>query len=232
MKKIIELKNISKAFDGEMVLDNISLDIYDNEFITLLGPSGCGKTTTLRMIGGFTQPDTGDVIFMGDRINDVPPHKRNVNTVFQRYALLPHLNVFENIAFPLREKKVPKKEINEKVNEMLRLVMLTGFANRRVTSLSGGQQQRVAIARALINRPQIVFADEPTGNLDRANADEVLNLLLETRKQTGSALVMVTHDLAIAARADRVLKMEAGRLRPWSRSRDGVLPGYAGGDEE
>ena len=109
MKKIIELKNISKAFDGEMVLDNISLDIYDNEFITLLGPSGCGKTTTLRMIGGFTQPDTGDVIFMGDRINDVPPHKRNVNTVFQRYALFPHLNVFENIAFPLREKKVPKK---------------------------------------------------------------------------------------------------------------------------
>ena len=144
MEKIIELKNISKSFDGEVVLDNISLDIHDNEFITLLGPSGCGKTTTLRIIGGFVYPDQGDVLFMGDRINDVPPHKRNVNTVFQKYALFPHLNVFENVAFPLREKKVPKKEIKEKVDKMLSMVMLSGFAHRRVTSLSGGQQQRVA----------------------------------------------------------------------------------------
>ena len=136
MDKIIELKNISKAFDGETVLDNISLDIHDNEFITLLGPSGCGKTTTLRIIGGFVYPDQGDVIFMGERINDAPPHKRNVNTVFQKYALFPHLNVFENVAFPLRERKLPKKEIKEKVNKMLDMVMLSGFAHRRVTSLS------------------------------------------------------------------------------------------------
>ncbi|MBE6561293.1 MAG: ATP-binding cassette domain-containing protein, partial [Ruminococcaceae bacterium] len=150
MEKIIELKNISKAFDGEVVLDNMSLDIHDNEFITLLGPSGCGKTTTLRIIGGFEHPDEGDVFFMGERINDVPPHKRHVNTVFQRYALFPHLNVFDNVAFGLKERKVPKDEIKEKVEKMLKMVMLSGFADRRVTSLSGGQQQRVAIARALV----------------------------------------------------------------------------------
>ena len=123
MKKIIELKNITKAFDGETILDNISLDIHDNEFMTLLGPSGCGKTTTLRIIGGFEHPDQGDVMFMGEKINDLPPHKRNVNTVFQRYALFPHLSVFENVAFPLRERKVPKAQIKEKVNEMLKMVM-------------------------------------------------------------------------------------------------------------
>ena len=143
MKKIIELKNISKSFDGETDLDNISLDIHDNEFITLLGPSGCGKTTTLRIIGGFEYPDSGDVIFMGDKINDVPPHKRHVNTVFQKYALFPHLNVFENVAFPLRERKVPKRKSRKKVDKMLSMVLLSGFARRKVTSLSGGQQQRV-----------------------------------------------------------------------------------------
>ena len=143
MKKIIELKNITKAFDGEPVLQNVNLDIYDNEFITLLGPSGCGKTTMLRLIGGFETPDEGDVLFLGKKINDVPPYKRNVNTVFQKYALFPHLNVFENVAFPLREKKVPKGEIEAKVHEMLSLVALSGFENRAVTRLSGGQQQRV-----------------------------------------------------------------------------------------
>ncbi|MBQ5341132.1 MAG: ATP-binding cassette domain-containing protein, partial [Oscillospiraceae bacterium] len=166
MKKIIELKNISKSFDGEKVLDNISLDIYDNEFLTLLGPSGCGKTTTLRIIGGFEQPDEGDVLFMGERINDVPAHKRNVNTVFQRYALFPHLDVYENVAFALRERKVPKDEIDRQVTEMLSLVMLSNFAHRKVTSLSGGQQQRVAIARALIARPKVLLLDEPLGALD------------------------------------------------------------------
>ncbi|EJW98487.1 spermidine/putrescine import ATP-binding protein PotA, partial [gut metagenome] len=166
MDKLIELKHISKAFDGETILDDISLDIHSNEFITLLGPSGCGKTTTLRIIGGFEQPDEGDVVFMGKRINDEPPHKRNVNTVFQKYALFPHLNVFENVAFPLREKKVPKAEIRRRVEEMLSLVMLSSFANRRVTSLSGGQQQRVAIARALISHPKILLLDEPLGALD------------------------------------------------------------------
>ncbi len=166
MEKIIELKNISKAFDGETVLDNMSLNIHDNEFITLLGPSGCGKTTTLRIIGGFESPDEGDVFFMGERINDVPPHKRHVNTVFQKYALFPHLNVFDNVAFGLKEQKMPKKEIKEKVDKMLQMVMLSGFAERRVTSLSGGQQQRVAIARALVNEPKILLLDEPLGALD------------------------------------------------------------------
>ena len=160
MNKIIELKNISKSYDGVKVLNDINLDIYDNEFLTLLGPSGCGKTTTLRLIGGFEQPDEGDVIFMGERINDVPAHTRNVNTVFQKYALFPHLNVFENVAFALRERKVPKDEIEEKVHEMLSLVMLSNFSKRDVTSLSGGQQQRVAIARALIAQPKVLLLDE------------------------------------------------------------------------
>ncbi|MBR4866963.1 MAG: ABC transporter ATP-binding protein [Clostridia bacterium] len=214
MKKIIELKNISKAFDGEMVLDNISLDIYDNEFITLLGPSGCGKTTTLRMIGGFTQPDSGDVIFMGERINDVPPHKRNVNTVFQRYALFPHLNVFENIAFPLREKKVPKKEINEKVNEMLKLVMLTGFADRRVTSLSGGQQQRVAIARALVSHPQVLLLDEPLGALDLKLRKDMQQELKKIQKSTGITFVFVTHDQEEAlSMSDTIVVMSEGKIQ-------------------
>ena len=150
MKKVIELRNVSKQFDGETVLDSINLDIYDNEFLTLLGPSGCGKTTTLRMIGGFETPDQGDILFLGERINDIPPHKRNINTVFQRYALFPHLNVFENVAFPLREQKLPRNEIEQKVNEMLALVKLTGFERRNVTRLSGGQQQRVAIARTFV----------------------------------------------------------------------------------
>ena len=166
MKKIIELKNITKSFDGEPVLQNVNLDIYDNEFITLLGPSGCGKTTMLRLIGGFETPDEGDVIFLGKRINDVPPYQRNVNTVFQKYALFPHLNVFENVAFPLREKKVPKAEIEAKVTEMLSLVALKGFEHRSVTRLSGGQQQRVAIARALVAHPQVLLLDEPLGALD------------------------------------------------------------------
>ncbi|MBR3294010.1 MAG: ATP-binding cassette domain-containing protein, partial [Oscillospiraceae bacterium] len=153
MEKIVELKNVTKSFDGEMVLDHINLDIYDNEFLTLLGPSGCGKTTTLRIIGGFESADEGEVIFMGENIAAVPPYKRNVNTVFQRYALFPHLNVFENVAFSLREKRVPKAEIEQRVNEMLKLVALHGFEKRSVTSLSGGQQQRVAIARALVSKP-------------------------------------------------------------------------------
>ena len=166
MKKVIELRNVSKQFDGETVLDSINLDIYDNEFLTLLGPSGCGKTTTLRMIGGFETPDQGDILFLGERINDIPPHKRSINTVFQRYALFPHLNVFENVAFPLREQKLPRDEIEQKVNEMLALVKLTGFERRNVTRLSGGQQQRVAIARALVSRPRVLLLDEPLGALD------------------------------------------------------------------
>ncbi|MDD5883647.1 MAG: ABC transporter ATP-binding protein [Firmicutes bacterium] len=214
MDKIIELKNISKAFDGETVLDNISLDIHDNEFITLLGPSGCGKTTTLRIIGGFVYPDQGDVIFMGERINDVPPHKRNVNTVFQKYALFPHLNVFENIAFPLRERKLPKKEIKEKVNKMLDMVMLSGFAHRRVTSLSGGQQQRVAIARALVNEPKVLLLDEPLGALDLKLRKDMQQELKKIQKSTGITFIFVTHDQEEAlSMSDTIVVMSEGKIQ-------------------
>ncbi|MBR0355697.1 MAG: ATP-binding cassette domain-containing protein, partial [Oscillospiraceae bacterium] len=194
MKKIVELKNVTKSFDGEVVLDHINLDIYDNEFLTLLGPSGCGKTTTLRIIGGFESADEGDVIFMGERINELPPHKRNVNTVFQRYALFPHLNVFENVAFSLREKRVPKEEINERVTEMLKLVALTGFEKRSVSSLSGGQQQRVAIARALVNRPKVLLLDEPLAALDLKLRKDMQQELKNIQKATGITFIFVTHD--------------------------------------
>ena len=214
MKKIIELKNITKSFDGEVVLDNISLDIYDNEFITLLGPSGCGKTTTLRIIGGFETPDSGDVIFMGEDIKDVPPYKRNVNTVFQRYALFPHLNVFENVAFSLREKKVPKDEIKRKVTEMLTLVALKGFEKRSVTSLSGGQQQRVAIARALVNQPKVLLLDEPLAALDLKLRKDMQVELKNIQKATGITFVFVTHDQEEAlSMSDTVVVMSEGRIQ-------------------
>ena len=214
MDNIIELRQISKSFDGETVLDQISLNIHDNEFVTLLGPSGCGKTTTLRIIGGFETPDSGDVIFMGDRINELPPYKRQVNTVFQKYALFPHLNVFENVAFPLREKKVPKTEIKAKVQEMLDLVMLSGFANRRVTSLSGGQQQRVAIARALINRPKVLLLDEPLGALDLKLRKDMQVELKKIQKSTGITFVFVTHDQEEAlSMSDTIVVMSEGKIQ-------------------
>ena len=214
MGKIIELKNISKSFDGETVLDHIDLEIDDNEFLTLLGPSGCGKTTTLRLIGGFEQPDEGEILFMGQRINDVPPHKRNVNTVFQKYALFPHLNVFENVAFPLRERKAPRAEIEEKVGEMLSMVMISGFANRRVTSLSGGQQQRVAIARALIGRPKVLLLDEPLGALDLKLRKDMQQELKKIQKATGITFVFVTHDQEEAlTMSDTIVVMSEGRIQ-------------------
>ena len=214
-RKLIQLKNITKSWeDGQVVLDDISLDIYDNEFITLLGPSGCGKTTTLRLIGGFEQPNEGDIIFMGKRINDVPPHKRNVNTVFQKYALFPHLSVFENVAFPLRERKLPKAEIEEKVSEMLRLVMLTGFENRSVTRLSGGQQQRVAIARALVNHPKVLLLDEPLGALDLKLRKDMQQELKKIQKATGITFVFVTHDQEEAlSMSDTIVVMSEGRIQ-------------------
>ena len=214
MKKIIELKNITKAFDGEVVLDHIDLDIYDNEFITLLGPSGCGKTTTLRIIGGFETADEGDVIFMGENINELPPHKRNVNTVFQRYALFPHLNVFENVAFSLREKKMPKDEIKRRVTEMLALVALKGFEKRSVTSLSGGQQQRVAIARALVNQPKVLLLDEPLAALDLKLRKDMQVELKNIQKATGITFVFVTHDQEEAlSMSDTVVVMSEGRIQ-------------------
>ena len=214
MKKIIELKNVTKSFDGMVVLDNINLDIYDNEFLTLLGPSGCGKTTTLRLIAGFESADEGDIIFLGEDIKDVPPHKRNVNTVFQRYALFPHLNVFENVAFPLRERRVPKAEIEEKVNEMLKLVALSGFEKRSVTSLSGGQQQRVAIARALVNSPKVLLLDEPLAALDLKLRKDMQQELKKIQKATGITFVFVTHDQEEAlSMSDTVVVMSEGRIQ-------------------
>ena len=214
MKKIIELKNITKSFDGEQpVLKNINLDIYDNEFLTLLGPSGCGKTTLLRLIGGFEAPDEGDVIFLGERINNMPPHKRNVNTVFQKYALFPHLNVFENVAFPLREKKLPKDEIETRVREMLSLVALNGFEKRSVTRLSGGQQQRVAIARALVAHPRVLLLDEPLGALDLELRKDMQVELKKIQKQTGITFIFVTHDQEEAlSMSDTVVVMSEGKI--------------------
>ena len=214
MSKIVELKNVSKSFDGELVLDHINLDIYDNEFLTLLGPSGCGKTTTLRLIGGFEQPDEGDILFLGQRINDMPPHKRNVNTVFQKYALFPHLNVFENVAFPLRERRVPRAEADERVDEMLRLVMLSGFGHRSVSSLSGGQQQRVAIARALIARPKVLLLDEPLGALDLKLRKDMQQELKKIQKATGITFIFVTHDQEEAlTMSDTVVVMSEGKIQ-------------------
>ena len=165
-ENIVELKNISVAFDEQVILDNLSLDIKDKEFITFLGPSGCGKTTTLRLIAGFLEPDSGDVLFEGNKINGVPAYKRQVNTIFQRYALFPHLNVYENVAFGLRIKKWPEAEIKQKVEEMLKLVNLSGLERRHIDTLSGGQQQRVAIARAIANHPKVLLLDEPLAALD------------------------------------------------------------------
>ena len=213
MKKVIELRGVTKQFDGETVLDSIDLDIYDNEFLTLLGPSGCGKTTTLRMIGGFETPDQGDILFLSERINDIPPHKRNINTVFQRYALFPHLNVFENVAFPLREQKLPRDEIEQKVNEMLALVKLTGFERRNVTRLSGGQQQRVAIARALMRKPALLLADEPVASLDPVTGRQILALLQDISRTEGVAILMNSHNLDQSrAVSSRLLGLHAGRI--------------------
>ena len=164
--ELIELKGIVKRFDDETILKSLDLSIKDGEFVTLLGPSGCGKTTTLRIIAGFETPDEGEVLFAGKNINKVPPNKRNINTVFQRYALFPHLNVKDNIAFGLKLRKTPQSEIDRKVEEMLELVNLKGFGSRSTASLSGGQQQRVAIARAIVNEPKVLLLDEPLGALD------------------------------------------------------------------
>ena len=212
--KLVELKNISKSFDGETVLSDVSLYIRDKEFITLLGPSGCGKTTTLRIIGGFETPDTGDVYFDGARINDVPPHKRHVNTVFQKYALFPHLNVYDNIAFGLRIAKVKEEEIRERVSEMLALVNLRGFEKRNVTLLSGGQQQRVAIARALINKPKVLLLDEPLGALDLKLRKDMQVELKNIQSKTGITFIYVTHDQEEAlSMSDIVVVMADGKIQ-------------------
>ena len=215
VSRIIELKNIRKSFDGETVLDGINLDIHDKEFVTFLGPSGCGKTTTLRIIAGFETPDSGEVYFGGKKINDVPPYKRHVNTVFQKYALFPHLNVYENIAFGLRlQKNIKEEEISRQVKEMLRLVNLSGFERRNVNSLSGGQQQRVAIARALINKPKVLLLDEPLGALDLKLRKDMQNELKNIQMQTGITFIYVTHDQEEAlSMSDVIVVMNEGVIQ-------------------
>ena len=211
---IIDLKNISVSFDGEQILKNINLYIRDGEFITFLGPSGCGKTTTLRIIAGFLEPDGGDVIFDGKRINGVPPHKREVNTIFQRYALFPHLNVAENIAFGLKLKKMPKDKIDKKVEEMLSLVNLKGFGNRNINSLSGGQQQRVAIARALAVDPKVLLLDEPLGALDLKLRKDMQNELKKIQQSLGITFIYVTHDQEEAlSMSDTIVVMDSGKIQ-------------------
>ena len=213
-KELIRLRDLCMAFDDELVLDHINLYINDSEFLTLLGPSGCGKTTTLRIIGGFTTPTSGDVTFDGERINDVPPHKRQINTVFQKYALFPHLDVFENIAFGLRIAKVPEDEIRQRVGEMLEVVSLKGFDRRRVDQLSGGQQQRVAIARALVNRPKVLLLDEPLGALDLRLRKDMQNELKRIQQQMGITFIYVTHDQEEAlTMSDTVVVMDKGRIQ-------------------
>ena len=213
-KELIRLRDLCMAFDDELVLDHINLYINDSEFLTLLGPSGCGKTTTLRIIGGFTTPTSGDVTFDGVRINDVPPHKRQINTVFQKYALFPHLDVFENIAFGLRIAKVSAEEIEERVTEMLGVVSLKGFEHRKITQLSGGQQQRVAIARALVNRPKVLLLDEPLGALDLRLRKDMQNELKRIQQQMGITFIYVTHDQEEAlTMSDTVVVMDKGRIQ-------------------
>lgn len=210
----IDLKKISKEYDGIKVLDDINLYIRKNEFLTLLGPSGCGKTTTLRIIGGFEQPTEGKVIFEGKDITTAPPYERQINTVFQKYALFPHMNVFDNIAFGLKIKKMEKDAIRTRVKEMLRLVNLKGFENRSIDSLSGGQQQRVAIARALVNEPKVLLLDEPLGALDLKLRKDMQTELKNMQKRLGITFVYVTHDQEEAlTMSDTIVVMDKGIIQ-------------------
>ena len=220
-QELIRLTNLVMEFDGETVLDGINLYINDQEFLTLLGPSGCGKTTTLRIIGGFLTPTSGDVLFDGRRINDVPAYKRKINTVFQRYALFPHLDVYDNIAFGLRIAKLPEKEIDDRVTDMLEIVSLKGFENRKVTSLSGGQQQRVAIARALVNRPKVLLLDEPLGALDLRLRKDMQNELKRIQQAMGITFIYVTHDQEEAlTMSDTIVVMNKGKIQQIGRPVD------------
>ncbi len=211
---IIRLQDISKKFEDDVILDSINLSIKDKEFMTFLGPSGCGKTTTLRIIAGFLEADSGQVIFEGKDINSLPPHKRQVNTIFQRYALFPHLNVYDNIAFGLRIKKMKEKDIAKKVGEMLELVNLKGFQKRDISSLSGGQQQRVAIARALAVEPRVLLLDEPLGALDLKLRKDMQVELKNIQKRMGITFIYVTHDQQEAlSMSDTVVVMNDGRIQ-------------------
>ncbi len=220
-KELIRLRDLTMEFDGERILDAINLYINDHEFLTLLGPSGCGKSTTLRIIGGFLKPTDGTVIFDGKVINDVPPYQRQINTVFQRYALFPHLDVYDNIAFGLQVAKLPKAEIHERVHEMLGIVGLRGYENRRVDNLSGGQQQRVAIARALVNRPKVLLLDEPLAALDLRLRKDMQNELKRIQQAMGITFIYVTHDQEEAlSMSDTVVVMDKGRIQQIGKPED------------
>ncbi len=215
-KALIELVNVNKIFedDGKQVLSNINLQIMEKEFVTLLGPSGCGKTTTLRLIGGFTNHTSGDVLFDGQEISKVPAYKRQINTVFQKYALFPHLDVYENIAFGLKIKKMDEATIKQKVKKMLKLVNLSGFENRAIQSLSGGQQQRIAIARALINEPKVLLLDEPLGALDLKLRKDMQYELKTMQQELGITFIYVTHDQEEAlTMSDRIVVMNEGKIQ-------------------
>ncbi|MCQ2478250.1 MAG: ABC transporter ATP-binding protein [Clostridia bacterium] len=213
-KNILELENVHVSFDGEKVLEGLDLSIEDKEFITLLGPSGCGKTTTLRIIAGFLEPDEGTIVFEDKIMIGVPAYKRQVNTIFQRYALFPHLNVFENVAFGLRVKKLPEKEIKEQVSNMLRLVNLEGFEKRRIDTLSGGQQQRVAIARAMAVKPKVLLLDEPLAALDLKLRKDMQKELKNIQRELGITFIFVTHDQEEAlTMSDRVVVMDKGKIQ-------------------
>ena len=214
MEKIIDLKDITVKYGDNVILDKLNLSINKKEFITLLGPSGCGKTTTLRSLAGFVEPNGGDIVFEGKVINDIPPHKRKVNTIFQRYALFSHMNVFENVAFGPEIQKMSKSEIRKTVAEMLELVNLKGFEKRQISSLSGGQQQRVAIARALANRPHVLLLDEPLGALDLKLRKDMQKELKAIQKRLGITFIYVTHDQEEAlSMSDRVVVMDKGKIQ-------------------
>ena len=213
-ENIIELKNINKQYDDNVVLNNLSLSIKKNEFVTLLGPSGCGKTTTLKIIAGFENADSGSVLFNNENISMVPPFKRQLNTVFQKYALFPHMNVYDNIAFGLVIKKLPKSEINTKVKDVLNMVSLSGFEKRSIDSLSGGQQQRVAIARALVNEPEVLLLDEPLGALDLKLRKEMQLELKNIQQRLGITFIFVTHDQEEAlTMSDTIVVMNKGIIQ-------------------
>ncbi len=218
---VIELSDVFVSFDNEKVLDGLNLRIMDKEFITLLGPSGCGKTTTLRLIAGFLEPDSGEIKFEGKDLEGVPAYKRQVNTIFQRYALFPHLNVYENVAFGLRIKKMPEKEIKKQVTELLKLVNLEGFEKRKISTLSGGQQQRIAIARAIANRPKVLLLDEPLAALDLKLRKDMQKELRLMQKQLGITFVFVTHDQEEAlTMSDRVVVMDKGKIQQVGTPKD------------
>lgn len=212
-KKLVELRNITKSYDGNVILENFNLYIRENEFITLVGPSGCGKTTCLRMIGGFETPDSGEIYFEGKKINDLEPNEREINTVFQKYALFPHLNVFDNVAFGLRIKKMDPEYIEKEVKRVLKLVKLEGYENRSIDKLSGGQQQRIAIARAVVNKPKLLLLDEPLGALDLKLRQDMQYELKEMQRSLGITFVFVTHDQEEAlTMSDTIVIMNGGKI--------------------